>query len=63
MLVDCFLYIWFRGLINLGGISEGKATRTVRLRYTNQGAKERQQAFLAPLPGNHRFKIQSYLHS
>ena len=27
------------------------------------GAKERQQAFLAPLPGNHRFKIQSYLHS
>src|SRR6185437_4722961 len=27
------------------------------------GAKERQQAFLAPLPGNHRFKIQSYLYS
>ena len=35
----------------------------VRLRYINWGAKERQQAFLAPLPGNHRFKIQSYLHS
>ena len=31
--------------------SKGKATRTVRLRYTNRGAKERQQAFLAPLPG------------
>ena len=27
------------------------------------GTKERQLAFLAPLPGNHRFKIQSYLDS
>jgi len=35
----------------LGEYSKGKATRTVRLRYTNRGAKERQQAFLAPLPG------------
>ena len=35
----------------------------VRLRYINWGAKERQQVFLAPLPGKHRFKIQSYLHS
>ena len=43
MLVDCFLYLWFRGLINLGEYSKGKATRTVRLRYTNRGAKEHQQ--------------------
>ena len=43
MLVNCFLYLWFRGLINIGEYSKGKATRTVRLRYTNRGAKERQQ--------------------
>ena len=38
------------GLINLGGVRE-KLPRSVRLRYINQGAKERQQAFLALLPG------------
>ena len=35
----------------MGEYSKGKSTRTVRLRYTNRGAKECQQAFLAPLPG------------
>ena len=32
------------GLINLGEYSKGKATRTVRLRYTNRGAMERQHS-------------------
>src|SRR6185436_708447 len=34
-----------------GNTLREKLPRSVRLRYTNRGAKERQQAFLAPLPG------------
>src|SRR6185436_1108337 len=34
-----------------GSTLREKLPRSVRLRYINWGAKERQQAFLAPLPG------------
>ena len=49
MLVDCFLYLWFRGLINLGGNTlREKLHDPVRLRYINWGAKERQQPPFGP---------------
>ena len=38
MLVDCFLPLWFRGLINLGEYSEGKATRNPALAVYKSGA-------------------------
>ena len=38
MLVDCFLSLWFRGLINLGEYSEGKATRNRALTVYKSGA-------------------------
>ena len=38
MLVDCFLSLWFRGLINLGEYSEGKATRNRALVVYKSGA-------------------------
>ena len=38
MLVDCFLSLWFRGLINLGEYSKGKATRNRALTVYKSGA-------------------------
>ena len=38
MLVDCFLPLWFRGLINLGEYSEGKVTRNRALAVYKSGA-------------------------
>ena len=38
MLVDCFLSLWFRGLINLGEYSKGKATRNRALAIYKSGA-------------------------
>ena len=38
MLVDCFLSLWFHGLINLGEYSEGKATRNRALAVYKSGA-------------------------
>ena len=38
MLVDCFLSLWFLGLINLGEYSEGKATRNHALAVYKSGA-------------------------
>ena len=38
MLVDCFLSLWFRGLINLGEYCEGKATRNHALAVYKSGA-------------------------
>ena len=37
----------------MGEYSKGKATRTVRLRYTNRGAKERQQKKTYELLADH----------
>ena len=52
MLVDCFLYFWFRGLINLGGNTlREKLHELCTCGIQIEGAKERQHAFLAPLPG------------
>ena len=38
MLVDCFLSLWFCGLINLGEYSKGKATRNHALAVYKSGA-------------------------
>ena len=52
MLVDCFLYLWFHGLINLGGNTlREKLHEPCACGIQIGGAKERQQAFLAPLSG------------
>ena len=45
----------------MGEYSKGKDTRSVRLRYVNWHSKERQQAFLAPLPG--KAQIEEYRQS
>ena len=39
MLVDCFLSLWFRGLINLGEYSKGKPTRSRALAVYKSGAQ------------------------
>ena len=47
MLVDCFLSLWFRGLINLRGILWGKSyTKPCACGIQIGGAKERQQGRL-----------------
>ena len=47
----------------MGEYSKEKATRTVRLRYTNRGAKERQQAFSGAVAGDRQHEPYGDLSS
>ena len=58
MLVDCFLSLWFCGLINLRGILWGKSyTKPCACGIQIGGAKERQQAFLEKLVRSFRLSV------